>query len=338
MHNRLVGQYNYHETLFEMPTDRPMKILQIADIQLPSLSASCVDYTGECDAWQSIRFIEKLVAKDTPDLVVFGGDNVVGKHGDAMARQVIQHILQPVKAASIPFVAIMGNHDVEQYDMSVSKMLDLFRDEGAVFSGNGVLHMHGRNGIVCDAYFFNYMYNMNILWGFYRFIPTHWLTSVGMPTGNSRYGIMNGVTRDQRDWFEFETVGQRTRSIVVFGHVPLPEYKYLASTSLTGSKHEDVDSFADNRESSVFFEALTSAGVDVVSVGHDHINDFCGRHASGPYLCYAGGAGYTTYGLIDWPRRVRYFVIDHVGHISTYKILDDKHLSTIDLQNISAIH
>ena len=338
VHQRLVGQYDYHQVFFDVPKDRPVKILQIADIQLESLTDQCVDYKGTCDTFQSIRFIEKVIMADVPDLIVFNGDNVVGKHGDENAKTVIQTILKPVKTARIPFVAILGNHDVEEYHMSVSQMHDHFRDEGALFSGNGVLHMRTDNHTLCDVFFFDYMHHMGILWGFYRFLPTHWLVRLGLPTGVSRYGTDNGITRDQRDWFQYQTKRRSAASAIMFVHVPLPEYSSLNLHFVTGSKNEGMSTSSSSKGSLLFWNTLTSASVDVVSAGHDHVNDFCGQHSAGPYLCYAGGAGYTTYGLADWSRRVRYFVIQPTGQISTYKVLDDEYLSAIDLQNMSTTH
>jgi len=338
VHQRLVGQYDYHQVFFDVPKDRPVKILQIADIQLESLTDQCVDYKGTCDTFQSIRFIEKVIMADVPDLIVFNGDNVVGKHGDENAKTVIQTILKPVKTARIPFVAILGNHDVEEYHMSVSQMHDHFRDEGALFSGNGVLHMRTDNHTLCDVFFFDYMHHMGILWGFYRFLPTHWLVRLGLPTGVSRYGTDNGITRDQRDWFQYQTKRRSAASAIMFVHVPLPEYSSLNLHFVTGSKNEGMSTSSSSKGSLLFWNTLTSASVDVVSAGHDHVNDFCGQHSAGPYLCYAGGAGYTTYGLADWPRRVRYFVIQPTGQISTYKVLDNEYLSAIDLQNMSTTH
>lgn len=46
---------------------------------------------------------------------------------------------------------------------------------------------------------------------------------------------------------------------------------------------------------------LAAAGdVKVVSVGHDHVNNFCSPHA-GISLCYGGGTGYDTYGQVPAP-------------------------------------
>ena len=57
----------------------------------------------------------------------------------------------------------------------------------------------------------------------------------------------------------------------------------------------------------------------------------CGRKKGGVYLCYAGGVGYTTYGMIGWPRRARMFIVEKgdFSRIRTYKRLDDANFSRI---------
>ncbi|CAN8275362.1 unnamed protein product [Cochlearia groenlandica] len=52
-----------------------------------------------------------------------------------------------------------------------------------------------------------------------------------------------------------------------------------------------------------------SRRVKSVFVGHDHLNDFCGKH-KGLNLCYGGGFGYHGYGKAGWSRRARVVAVD----------------------------
>ena len=335
VHNYLIGQHQYHKKVFKFEHRDRIKILQISDIQLESDSAQCRDYDGLCETTQTITFMQKLFREDKPDLVVFGGDNVYGKYNDKQARKVLEKILQPVESEQIDFVAILGNHDVERYGMSVTAMHELFRSKNALFSGNGVLTIQHNDIPICNIFFFDYIHNMGILWFFYQFLPTNVLIQLRLPVGTSTNGNVNGITREQVNWFRYETENRNWNSSIVFNHVPLPEYNSLNFDKVIGDNYESVSSFAVNEHSNSFWNALTSAQIGVVSVAHDHINDFCGNLSSGPHLCYSGGSGYTTYGRKGWPRRVRYFVIDKNGRIQTYKRLDDEDLSMIHSQNLN---
>jgi len=124
---------------------------------------------------------------------------------------------------------------------------------------------------------------------------------------------------------------------LVFFHIPLPEFSSFTAANFTGVKQEGISSASIN---SGFFASMVEAGdVRAAFVGHDHINDFCGK-LSGIQLCYAGGFGYHAYGKAGWSRRARVVSVQlektdngewrGVKSIKTWKRLDDKHLSTID--------
>lgn len=88
-------------------------------------------------------------------------------------------------------------------------------------------------------------------------------------------------------------------------------------------------------------QSLSSMGdVKAVFIGHDHLNDFCGK-INGIWFCYGGGFGYHGYGRVGWPRRAR-VISAHLAKgkeawmgvetIRTWKRLDDDKLTKIDEQ------
>lgn len=334
VHRRLLMQYRYDNKTIAFPAHGSLRVLHFTDVQIASLTDKCKNYAGPCDARQSIRFLQRLLAEDRPDLVVLGGDNVDGQHGDAAAREVLTRILEPIQNARIPFVAILGNHDIYRYQMSVSDMHAFFQEQGALFSGNGVLGIQDGQDTICQIFLLDYMYQFTLLWAFYQHIPTHALATVGLPTGISRDRNENSITAEQVAWFEKASTHSAPASLV-FTHIPLPQHKTLHAENVTGTRNEEVASFPDNAAGASLWRAMERGDIDVVAVGHDHVNDFCGRHTSGPYLCYAGAAGYTTYGLEGWPRRARYFDVSREGGITTYKRLDDEALSIIDTEHVT---
>ncbi|GLJ36381.1 hypothetical protein SUGI_0730300 [Cryptomeria japonica] len=128
---------------------------------------------------------------------------------------------------------------------------------------------------------------------------------------------------------------------LAYFHIPLPEVNELDSSNITGIKQEDVSCPSYN---SGFMETMVEAGdVKAAFTGHDHLNDFCGK-VQGIELCYAGGFGYHAYGKAGWARRSRVVLASlekdsyggwkGVKSITTWKRLDDKLLTKIDVQTL----
>ncbi|KAF9601619.1 hypothetical protein IFM89_020913 [Coptis chinensis] len=123
---------------------------------------------------------------------------------------------------------------------------------------------------------------------------------------------------------------------LVYFHIPLPEFASFDSTNFTGVKQEGISLPSIN---SGFFTTMLEAGdTKAVFIGHDHVNDICGKIPS--LLCW--GFGYHAYGQAGWDRRARVVLATlektetkgwgTVKSIRTWKRLDDEHLTTIDPQ------
>ncbi len=93
---------------------------------------------------------------------------------------------------------------------------------------------------------------------------------------------------------------------LAFFHIPTLEWEEAARGPKVGQQFESI--YAPDVNSGLLTEMRTTGGVRAISVGHDHVNDFCGVW-QGIHLCYGGGIGYTTYGLRGWPRRARVFEV-----------------------------
>ncbi|WJX45947.1 hypothetical protein P8452_32792 [Trifolium repens] len=131
---------------------------------------------------------------------------------------------------------------------------------------------------------------------------------------------------------------------LAYFHIPLPEYASFDSSNFTGVKLKPSGANGNGISSasvnSGFFTTLVGAGdVKAVFVGHDHLNDFCGKLMD-IQLCYAGGFGYHAYGKAEWSRRARVVVASSektdkgswgdVKSVKSWKRLDDQHLTGID--------
>ncbi len=317
-HVSILGQRRYTELDVQIPSTREFKILQIADVQIANMKDDCKDLTAAqrhwpCSGKNSTSFIQRLIHQDRPNIVVFTGDNVYGTESDQRSQQLLKKITASVVAASIPFALVTGNHDVEQPWMSISAMHEFMRRDrahqggGALLSGNGLIRFRSRdNKTRIDLWLLEYMHRFCILC-----------------YNGAGHGAYHAVTREQVDMFRHQT----TSNVVslAFSHVPIPEYHDVVKR-----RGDFMEPISDGGYSALY-KTMLQKNVTVLSVGHDHINNFCGRLQRGPYLCYGGGSGYTTYGVPGWPRRARVFTV--VGEkVQTYVRLDDENFSKIHEQ------
>ncbi|RWV94816.1 hypothetical protein GW17_00042610 [Ensete ventricosum] len=123
-----------------------------------------------------------------------------------------------------------------------------------------------------------------------------------------------------------------------FFHIPIPEVRDLWFRGFVGQFQEAV---AFSSVKSGILQSLSSMGdVKAVFIGHDHLNDFCGK-INGIWFCYGGGFGYHGYGRVGWPRRARVISAQlakgkkawmGVETIRTWKRLDDDKLTKINEQ------
>ena len=276
-------------TRIKMPASGRVKVLQISDVQIESMTQGCKDLTREeskwpCDARNTTAFVRRLIAEDTPDLVVFGGDNVVGHRGNEAAREILHEVTGPVADAGIPFVSILGNHDVESPTMSVSSMHLFLRrassqqGAGAVVSGNGLVVVEDQGEPKLHLWLFDYMHQFCLLCyhGGYAWGPTGW--------------SYQAFTGEQIAFFRSQS--DPAVPALAFAHVPVPEYATMADTPARQQKSAMVgdrfDAICPAATDSLYTE-LAAKKVVAMSVGHDHTNDFCGQSSGGPFLCYSGG-------------------------------------------------
>lgn len=199
----------------------------------------------------------------------------------------------PVKDANVPFVVITGNHDISRCDPWDYKKYRKYVEAHALLAGTSVLKIMKNNTEQANLWFFDYHYDSKEATGF-------------------------EIHEDHLRWFK-----ERSNvDGVVMLHVPPKEVNEWPLIS--GVRQEEPED-----PNSGLVEILPK-NIRAVAFGHDHTNDYCvkGTHT----LCYAGGAGYTTYGRKGWPRRARVFEFYPDGRISTHKILDGETLETIDAE------
>ncbi|KAG0589644.1 hypothetical protein KC19_1G036100 [Ceratodon purpureus] len=350
-------------------SDGTFKILQVADMHFAQGAQSqCFDVSSShhCSDLNTTFFIERLLAAEKPDLVVFTGDNIDGGTA-ADAIKSMDQAFAPVIAAKIPWAAILGNHDQEsnlpraqvmdyltKMDYSMSEILNPSMESllGKNIDHTAPMEVHGYGNYYLQVFgaLGSDSANSSLL--------NLYLLDSGDYSKFDTVGGYDWVRASQLLWFE--TLATKLRSAeasantllrrqipppvtpaLAYFHIPIPEYNavFMNPSTVVGKKQEVICSASVN---SGLFTSLVEAGdVKATFVGHDHVNDYCGS-LLGIHLCYGGGIGYHTYGKAGWARRAR-VVQASLGRgvkdgskitreIVTWKIQDDEDLSMTDLQ------
>ncbi|KAL3739779.1 hypothetical protein ACJRO7_021107 [Eucalyptus globulus] len=328
------------------------KILQVADMHyadgkttpctnvLPSEKVSCSDLN-------TTAFLHRMILAEKPDLIVFTGDNIYAADATDAARS-LDAAFSPAISASIPWAAVLGNHDqqsalsregVMKHIVTLNHTLSQVNPAGVDLIdgfGNYNLEVHGvegsgfENKSVLNLYFLDS--------GDYSKFPS--ISKYDWIKPSQQLWFQRTSLELQRAYMSKPEAQEAPAPGLAYFHIPLPEFTNVVNSSnYTGVKQEPISSASVN---SGFFTTLVEAGdVKAVFNGHDHVNDFCGEY-TGIQLCYAGGFGYHAYGKVGWARRARVVVAtlektDEVSwgplkSIKTWKRLDDQNLSTIDVQ------
>lgn len=309
-----------------------------------------------CSDLNTTAFLNRMIAAEQPDFIVFTGDNIYGADcADSAASQVAA--FEPAVKAKIPWAAVLGNHDQEgnldreqlmQHIVAMNYSLSMINPcvDSHAQSCNSILNwidgfgnynlevggVHGspvENKSVLNLYFLDS--------GDYSTVTD--INGYGWIKATQQVWFAQTSTKLQATYKSEPTAQKNAAPGLVYFHIPLPEFSLFNASNITGIKQEVVSSPEVN---SGFFTTIVEAGdVKAAFVGHDHVNDFCGK-LGGVNLCYSGGFGYHAYGLAGWSRRARVVLAslgkdgngDWVGvnKIITWKRLDDDSLSTVDKQ------
>lgn len=301
---------NYRKSL-NFNSNGKFKILQVADLHFSTGYGKCRDSSpsntkkGCLADPRTLQFLESVLEIEKPDFIVLTGDQIFGE-ASPDAETAVFKALHPFIKRGIPFAVTMGNHDDEgslsrSEIMGVSSSLPYsLAQEGAesiAGIGNYVLNVRGKHS----------QPSMSLV-----FLDSHKYS----PNPKAQPGY-DWIKESQLKWLEdqFKSKASRQGLSMAFFHIPLPEYRNL-NQPFIGENREGVTAPTYNLGARSLFGNL---GISVVSVGHDHCNDYClldtfkGDFLENKvWLCYGGGSGEGGYGGYGgYIRKLRVYEVDN---------------------------
>ncbi|CAI4046917.1 phosphoprotein phosphatase SKDI_12G3880 [Saccharomyces kudriavzevii IFO 1802] len=321
------------------------KIVQLADLHLGVGESECVDEFPKhevCKADPKTKtFIQQVLDIEKPQMVVFTGDQIMGDRSIQDSETVLLKAVAPVIARKIPWAMVWGNHDDEgsltrwqlsqlasalPYSLFKSNIHDTQDNTFGV--GNYVHQVFSKDDTEAPV------------------STLYFLDSHKYSTAGKIYPGYDWIKESQWKYIEEyhdKVLKSKTKLSMAFFHIPLPEYLNTASKTHAGEKNPLIGTYKEGvtapKYNSEGIATLDRLGVDVISCGHDHCNDYCLRDDSTPnrpWLCYGGGGGeggYAGYGGTE--RRIRIYEIDiSEDNIHTWKRLNGSPENLFDYQSM----
>lgn len=325
-----------------IPDNGRLKIMQIADLHLSTGVGLCRDAVpdsyqgGKCEADpRTLDFVTKILDEEKPDLVILSGDQVNGETAPD-AQSAFFKIAALLIKRKIPYAAIFGNHD-DEGSMSREGQMAFMENLPYSLSRPGPKDVDG-----VGNYYVEVLARGS---SDHSALTIYMLDSHAYTPDERNFPGYDWIKPSQIDWFR-KTASSRKKKHdeythrhmdIAFIHIPLPEYTEQDNPR----KGEWREGVTAPRFNSGFRDALVEQGIVMVSVGHDHANDYCAlsQHSQpvtegqdpatalktpALWMCYAGGVGFGGYGGYNqYHRRVRLFEVDtNEARIKTWKRLE----------------
>jgi 3',5'-cyclic AMP phosphodiesterase CpdA len=276
----------------------------------PDSSFTIVQFTDTQDDHEidprTVRLMEAVLDDQSPDLVIFTGDNIrSGPETAEDVRRAIGNIAKPVEDRAIPWLVAFGNHDQDHFSstgMDEEGMLELYMTFPHNLNRPGPSGVHGTGNMQIPILASGADSPVFSLWVLDsgRYAPDQIggqsLEADGLPGWDM-------IRASQIAWYAERSIAMEAaygRKIpgLMFFHIPLWEFRYMWENrerhQVVGEKNEEVSSGPFN---SGLFAALVERGdVRGVFVGHDHVNTYVGDYF-GIKLGYSANTGFGTYGL-----------------------------------------
>jgi 3',5'-cyclic AMP phosphodiesterase CpdA len=329
-----------YQTPLKMNKNGKFKILQVADLHLATGNGKCRDPVPAESAKncladpRTLKFLNTMLDTEKPDMVVLTGDQIFGDNAPD-AETAVFKALDPIIKRKIPYAVTMGNHD-DEGSMTRQEIMSLSANMPYSVAAVGPEAVAGVGNYVVPVEGYSSHNTAITLY----FLDTHKYSP--NPKVNPGY---DWIKESQLKWLEDEGASLQKSSAayskmhmsMAFFHIPLPEYRNLDGQTKVGELREGVTAPRYNTGAR---SVLGKLGVSVVSVGHDHCNDYCvldiqdkdSSRENRMWLCYGGGSGEGGYGGYNgYIRRMRVYEINtNDGKIETWKRLESQTGKEID--------
>ncbi|KAI8364242.1 Metallo-dependent phosphatase-like protein [Blakeslea trispora] len=207
--------------------DGSFKIVQFADLHFTNEEGNCRDMPAnvECKGdIMTIEYMERLLDKEKPDLVVFSGDNIKGT-GVSDARAATFKFVEPVIKRKIPWTAVFGTHD-DEADLTREELLEIMRRLPYSMVQHGLLDLPGVGNYMLNIFESNHE-KANPMFTLY-FLDSHSY----IEGSQEEYDY---IKLEQLDWLVHSSLRSQTSagklSAAAFFHIPIWEYHEEDSTN-----------------------------------------------------------------------------------------------------------
>lgn len=295
-------------------------ILVLSDVQFdtPNIASKTLDG------------IKTIVSRETPDLVIFNGDNSSGIKDSESMKAYITNMTKYVENNKIPWAHVYGNHDAEGDNLPKDIQQEIYESFEYCISKSGDEDLFGIGNYVipildydCDKIVFN-------VWcfdsGTARSPYSAYQAEHVKVDDNSFYAHYEPMQQNQADWF-FEASallekynGESIPGMMAF-HIPLQETYYAWANrenlglEWNGERRENISAHAQDVP---LFDAAKENNILAIVNSHDHINDFMVKY-NGIRLCYTASIGVREYYAEDMlGGRVIKFSTENPNDVQTY--------------------
>ncbi|KAH3678140.1 hypothetical protein WICPIJ_008933, partial [Wickerhamomyces pijperi] len=288
------------------------KILQVADLHYATGTGTCRDQfpvVENCQADpRTLQFLHRVLDHEKPDLVVLTGDQIFGEDSFD-SETTLMKVVKPFIQRQIPYMFTFGNHD-DEGSLSRLELFQLLQT---------LPFFHGpERALLPDAPGVGNMITQVVDESNTPSLTIYLLDSHKYTPDQKLYPGYDWVKESQLEYIKsqqpklLEPKDPKQHTSLAFLHIPLPEYRLVHSnpgTLRSGQYKEGITAPYYNSGALKLFHDL---GVRLVSVGHDHCNDFCIEYKEkeddkvAMSLCYGGAVGeggYAGYGGTE--RRLR---------------------------------
>lgn len=293
--NRYAGTVPYGSSFWLPWHHQQFRILQISDPQVESVWDKCKDVDSIHHC--GTHNTSRFISR----AISFTNPDFVVVTGDLVFGprspvSAFQAVLLPLDRSSVPYATIFGNHDVQR----CSKWDE--HESAAHLRQRSTLHGTSKlmvgNGQLC-VWMIDYSHTY-----------AGWVNPAHLA------------------WIRNDSSCRNAGASLAFTHFPVA----LLRSNIVGSLNEPIDWPRAPSELLQTLHLLPS--LKVVGFGHDHTNTACGTTPDGLTGCYAGSAGYTTYGDRNVPRQARVYDIYKNYRVFTFRVLDGQSLQSTEYHEL----